>query len=261
MANGNFLRTLRQFTLFTIMIMVAISSYLTRQRSTSWEEPLWVEVYPIVADDSERTKDYISGLNDKTFAPLEKFMISEASRYGVEIDRPIRVDLGEPVNHLPPPPPATNNPLRIALWSLSLRWWAYRVTRNQPGPAPDIRLFLVYHDPTTRHQVLHSLGLQKGMLGIVNVFAERSLQGNNNVVIAHEMLHTLGATDKYAMENNLPIFPDGYAEPGREPLYPQAYAEIMAGRIPLSKLEADMPRGLKQAQVGTTTAMEIRWVN
>jgi len=261
MANGNFIRVSRQLILFTLLVMIAGGSYLTRVRSTSWAEPLWISVYPLAADNRATTHDYIDSLTSKNFAAIERFMEAETARYSVSIDRPVRIDVGDPIEDLPPVPPATGNPLQIAWWSLQLRWWAHRITRDQPGPTPDIRLFLVYHDPTVRQSVPHSLGLQKGMLGVVHVFADRTIEGENNFVIAHEMLHTLGATDKYQFENNQPIFPSGYADPDREPLYPQKHAEIMGGRIPRSDSEAIMPRGLKEARIGSDTAAEIRWTS
>ena len=259
MADGNIVTRLRQLILLTLLAVIAIGSYLTRARSTSWEEPLWIAVYPIVADDSTVTRDYVDGLTVKNFASIEKFMEQETARYSVAIERPIRIDVGEPISELPPPPPGTGNPIRIAFWSLNLRWWARSVTKDQPGAPPDIRLFLVYHDPEFRSAVPHSLGLQKGMLGVVHVFADRRMQGQNNVVVAHEMLHTLGATDKYALDSNLPVHPIGFADPDKQPLYPQSVAEIMGGRIPLSPTKAVMPDSLKNVQAGWATALEIRW--
>ena len=47
------------------------------------------------------------------------------------------------------------------------------------------------------------------------------MDGGNDMVIAHELLHTLGATDKYDPVNNAPRFPDGYGDPQQMPLYPQ----------------------------------------
>jgi hypothetical protein len=261
MAKGNFFRSLRQLILLTILLMVATGSYLTQMRSTSWEEPLWVTLYPIDADGRQATKKYIDALTGKPFMAIERFMEQETRRYGVDIDRPIRIDIGLPVDGLPPAPPVDRNPFKIALWSLELRWWAYQATKDQTGATPDIRLFIVYHDPDISFEVMHSLAMQKGMLGIVHAFADRRLQNKNNVVIAHEMLHTLGATDKYARENNLPLYPIGYAEPDGTRLYPQRYAEIMGGRIPLSESEAVMPDSLRQVRVGGSTALEIRWID
>jgi hypothetical protein len=261
MANGNFFRSLRQLILLTILLLVATGSYLTQMRSTSWEEPLWVKLYPINADGRTATRKYINTLTGKPFTAIEQFMEQETRRYGVDIDRPIRIDIGLPVDELPPAAPEDGNPFKVALWSLELRWWAHQATKDQPGATPDIRLFLVYHDPDISFEGLHSLAMQKGMLGIVHAFADRSLQKKNNVVIAHEMLHTLGATDKYAIENNLPLYPIGYAEPDGASLYPQRYAEIMGGRIPLSEFEAVMPVSLRQVRVGGSTALEIRWID
>ena len=121
-------------------------------------------------------------------------------------------------------------------------------------------MYLVYHDPAQRPRLPHSAGLRDGLLGVVNVFASSAMSGANNVVIAHEFLHTLGATDKYDPANNQPRFPDGYADPEREPLHPQALAEIMAGRIPVSESAAGQPRSLNQVLIGPLTAREINWV-
>jgi hypothetical protein len=97
------------------------------------------------------------------------------------------------------------------------------------------------------------------MIVIANAFGAADSEGSNNVVIAHELLHTFGATDKYDPENNLPRLPDGYAEPNAVPLYPQRQAEIMGGRIPRSPAEADIPHSLEQTVVGRATAREISW--
>ena len=96
-------------------------------------------------------------------------------------------------------------------------------------------------------------------MGVVNAFAERGMKGSNNVVIAHELLHTLGATDKYSPDGNLPRFPEGFADPDALPLYPQQRAEIMAGRIPISETRAEIAAGMKQVVIGAKTAREISW--
>jgi hypothetical protein len=106
----------------------------------------------------------------------------------------------------------------------------------------------------------HSFGAQKGMYAIVHAFAAPHMAGSNTVVMAHELLHTLGATDKYLVEkHNQPRFPEGFAEPQREPLYPQKFAELMGGRIPTSPHVARIPESLEQVIIGPLTAEEIGW--
>jgi hypothetical protein len=81
----------------------------------------------------------------------------------------------------------------------------------------------------------------------------------NNVVIAHEILHTLGASDKYDLATLAPLYPIGYAEPAQNPLYPQTLTEIMAGRYAIDAQNSEMPESLTEVRVGEATALEIRW--
>ena len=139
-----------------------------------------------------------------------------------------------------------------------MRWWASGATDDQDRIDPDVRIFVRYHSPQDEIVLENSVGLQKGMVGIVNAYASRRHAGANNVIIAHEFLHTLGATDKYDPADGLPSYPDGYAEPGREPLFPQRYAEIMGGRIAVSQDDAMIPQSLKYVIIGDQTAAEIQ---
>lgn len=79
------------------------------------------------------------------------------------------------------------------------------------------------------------------------------------MVLAHELLHTLGATDKYAPSTNAPLYPDGYAAPEARPLLPQTKAELMAGRIPVEEQRAEIPESLSQVVIGMATSREIGW--
>ena len=122
-----------------------------------------------------------------------------------------------------------------------------------------IRMFVLYHDPASLERAPDSHGLQKGLVGVVHAFAAREMTGSNDIVIAHEFLHTVGASDKYDFASGQPLYPNGYAEPDRKPLYPQPAAEIMAGRRALSEQESEMPRTLNNVVVGPATASEIHW--
>jgi len=145
-------------------------------------------------------------------------------------------------------------------WSLKMRYWAWQVA-SELGPPAHIQMFVLYNDPKLNPRVAHSLGLQKGLLGVVHVFASEREAGGNNVVIAHELLHTVGASDKYDPQSSQPIFPIGYAQPDNVPTLPQEFAEVMAGRVPLSQTEARQARDLGEVMVGEYTAAEIRWID
>lgn len=224
-----------------------------------WDTTLDVVVYPINADNSEATRKYLARLNKDTLQPIATFMQSEARRHGLPATEPIRVWLAPEVTAMPPQPPIGGNVLSVMAWSLKLRYWASQHD-DFAGNKPNIRLFALYHDPARVQSLSHSLGLEKGMIGVAHVFASDRQAGSNNIVLAHEMLHTLGATDKYDLATNLPVYPSGYAEPQLEPRYPQNAAEIMAGRTPLSAAKAEIPDDLSQAVIGSETARELRWV-
>jgi hypothetical protein len=251
-------RRLRIAVLLVILLFVALNTYFDRVYSTDWNIPLRIAAFPINADGSEVTARYISQQSSDAFQPIETFFEQEAKHYGVQMERPIRLTLAPPLAQKPPELEPGSGPLSAMLWSLRMRYWAWRVD-SPPGPAPDIKLFVLYHDPAISPAVPHSLGLQKGLLGVVHVFADVGMRGSNDTVIAHELLHTLGATDKYDLASNQPLLPDGYAEPDRQPLYPQSFAELMGGRIPISSTDAQTPESLQQVIVGAKTASEIGW--
>ena len=83
------------------------------------------------------------------------------------------------------------------------------------------------------------------------------MKAENLIVFTHELLHVLGATDKYILSSGEPIFPQGYAEPNKRPLFPQKRAEIMGVRIPINSFSSVMPESLDHCKIGRQTAEEI----
>lgn len=253
-------KKLRIAILLFILVIVAADTYLTKFRAVSWDETLWVGVYPINPDNDPVIAKYIEGLSSQHFSAIEDFFTREARAAGVTIAQPFKMVMANQVDELPPVPPGeARNVLDIAWWSLHLRYWAYR--HDMAEFTPHIKVFVIYHNYDRDEKLAHSLGLEKGMIGVVHAYAHRELEGKNNLVIAHEILHTLGATDKYDLATGQPFHPQGYAEPDRAPVLPQRYAELMGGRVPVSETRSIMPRSLNLVRVGKVTAGEINWVS
>ncbi len=251
-------KKIRIAILLFILFIVAADTYMTQYRAVSWDETLWVGIYPINLNNDPQIDRYIANLTNRNFKSIEDFFSREAEALGVEIDQPFKMMVAHSVQELPPVPPGKgSNVLEIAWWSLKLRYWAS--SQDQSDFSPHIKVFVIYHPYTQLEKLEHSLGMEKGMIGVVHGFAHREMEGKNNLVIAHEMLHTIGATDKYSEESGEPVYPDGYAEPDRQPLYPQRYAELMGGRTPLSDSDSVMPRSLLGAKLGDKTVQEINW--
>ena len=248
----------RYLVLLLILLFVALNEMSLRLNTASWERPLEVHVYAISGDGRAASERYVAALDSDDFKAMELFVNREARRYELPWDA-IRVTYHAGLDSHPPQPPAGDNILENIFWSLRFRAWAWRHQWSGSGGDGDVELFVNYYDTATSQSLRHSVGLRGGLIGIINAFADPSYRGSNHVVIVHELMHTLGATDKYGA-NNMPRYPDGYAEPYRQPVLPQRRAEIMGGRIPLSASEARIPRSLAEVSIGVVTAAEIYWI-
>jgi hypothetical protein len=252
-------RKLRIAILLFILAVAVYSNWYDRLSTTDWDETLWIGIFPVNADDGEVGARYIASLSAQDLADVEAFINEEAHRYGVRIGRPVRVDLYPPVDEKPPQHDVDGSMLATMWWSLKVRLYARRNSHPPGLPPPQIRIFVMFHDPNFTRSVPHSVGLQRGLVGVVHAYAELEMMSANNVVIAHEILHTLGATDKYDAATLAPLYPAGFAEPDLDPRFPQELTEIMAGRHSLDEQTFEMPASLDEVVVGTTTAREIRW--
>ena len=252
-------RSFRILLLLGLLAAAVIYTQSQRLASQDWYTPLPVYIYPINGDDSASVDNYIATLTPNKFGAINRFLEREATRYQLHASPLIELHL-EPRRHvLPPPRPEPGaNPLSIALWSFQLRYWAWQQGADTAA-APHVDLFVIYHDGIPGRRLAHSLGLQKGLVGVVHAFADSASTWQNNIVITHELLHTVGATDKYGADGE-PIFPDGYGDPQQTPRYPQERAEIMAGKRALSANQSSMAESLGQCVAGERTAREINWL-
>jgi hypothetical protein len=247
-------RPLRILILLVVLLLVAGMTLGERLWVRDWQRPLAVAIYPVALDAASAA--FVAHLTPADFHEIGEFLTAEARRWKRPAMPAPQLVLQAPVRE-PPPMELPRGKLEAIAYSLRLRWYAFRHTpfRESLGT---VRLFVLYHELKYNQALPHSLGLAKGLLGVVHVFAAEAQQAQNNVVIAHELLHTLGATDKYGADGQ-PLYPVGFADFTVEPRYPQSKAEIMAGRIPLAPGKAEIPKGLAETVIGYATAAEIGW--
>ena len=237
--------------ILAVLAVVALHTWLDRVATQSWQEPLWVGLFPLNADGRAPTQEHVTTLSVGDFQAIEEFLAHEGRRYGLKLEQPVHIELYPPGSKLPPSLDPSAGPLGIAWWSLKLRYFAAQAA-SVPGRAPPrIRLFLLYHDPATLERAPDSHGLQKGLVGVVHLFADPGMAESNSI----------GASDKYDLRTGSPLFPSGYGDREQDPLYPQERAEIMAGRRALSSYQSDMPHTLAGVLIGPETAREIRWTH
>lgn len=251
---------LRPAALFCCMIGVLAFSTHQTIYSRSWHKPLDVSIYPINGDGTLKTHNFINTLSDDTFSDIENWIAREARRYNLPLDQPLNISLGGTVKSMPPALPENQGVLSVLWWGLKLRHWVFFNTPDSESNLRRIRVFVTYQSGEENKPLAHSVGLQKGLIGVVHAFSIAEQNAQNNIVIAHEILHTVGANDKYGW-SGMPVYPEGFANPNRVPLFPQRYAEIMAGEIPTSSYTSYMATSLRSTQLNAITAREIAWID
>ncbi|MFK7861873.1 MAG: hypothetical protein AB8B64_23875 [Granulosicoccus sp.] len=250
--------TVRVSLLLTVLAIVGFISLHQSVYTRSWTKTLQVTVFPINGDGHQSTDNYVKALTDESFSAINHWGIREAKRHDLDLQTPFEVTLGEQIMTMPPFFPDNTQALAVVLWGLRFRYWAWKNTPDGHEGLTRVRMFVVYqgNDETP---LQHSLGMQKGLMGLVHAYALETQTAQNNIVIAHEMLHTVGATDKYG-SHGAPLYPQGYANILHKPLHPQRRAEIMAGRIPTSSNSSYMAYSLRSVVINETTASEINWL-
>jgi hypothetical protein len=254
-------KLIRIICLLLILIAVAFYSKNQKLKSRTWAQPLHVMIYPMNGDNNNPVvNNYIHQLTEENFSEIDTFFQRESKKYSLVTPQPTLSHLGQVLTEHPPTEPPLNSGIQsIVWWGLKFRYWAFNHTPNAKQNTQRVVVFLYYHQDTANRTLQHSLGMDKGLLTIVHAFASKEQAAQNNVIIAHEILHTVGATDKYNAQGE-PVFPNGYAQPDKLPLYPQTEAEIMSGHIPISSTESQMASSLKKCVVGQQTALEINWI-
>lgn len=196
---------------------------------------------------------------------LEDRLTAELTRYRPGAPRPFRFELIAPVDgSAPPPVPSSNGPVALAKHTFALSGYVRDIDARASIDAElyDVRIYLALRRP---RQALRTLvegrSEQGGRIGVVEVEIDSEAEGAHLplVVVAHELMHTLGATDKYDSTGRT-LIPLGLAEPDLAPRFPQRFAEIMTRNRPVSETEEKVPESFAQVAVGRETAREIGWL-
>jgi hypothetical protein len=247
-------RNLRILMLLLVLFGVAVGTFAERWWVRGWSRPLVVDIYPLAADAASAA--FVSRLKPEDFQEIAAYIAAEGQRVRMKATPAPLLQLKPPVSQAPPLEPV-GNAWQAVRQSLRLRWYAYRQTPFWASLG-HVRVFVLYHELRHNEALPASHGLQKGLIGIANIFAATEQRSQNNIVIAHELLHTLGAKDKYDAAGN-PIYPEGFGDFTATPRYPQQKAEIMAGRVAISATKSEMPQRLDDTVIGYATAVEIGW--
>lgn len=253
---------LRVAVLLAVLAGVLLWAWRDLRRRSSrldWTEPVTVGF--VVLRQGQVDPDAVAELRVRT-RTLQQRLATEYQRYHPGSAEPFHLVLFGPVDvGTGPPAPAGDGWLDRARHSYAL--WRYLRPIDEAADVAarglDSRVYLLVRPPSDRPvRTVEGMGEQGGRIGIVEVELDDTMVDFALFVAAHELFHTLGATDKYDASGRAMV-PDGLAEPARAPLYPQRYAELMARHVPLSPSTERPPESLAELCVGIATAREIGW--
>jgi hypothetical protein len=231
----------------------------SRRERTKWGRPLSVAL--VLVTDGVVDRAAVSAFRER-IPGLEARLTEERRRYRSDAMHPFAFTFVGPVDFAVRPPQASGDGLFAAAehaWAM-WRWTAH--VDGQIGldsSSFDSRIYVAARPPASQdREMVEGESEEGGRLGVVEVELDDSMADFALFVAAHELFHTLGATDKYDGAGRT-LIPAGLAEPERNPLLPQAYAEVMARNRPVEPGVEVPPESLAELAVGLETAREIGW--
>jgi hypothetical protein len=251
---------IRVVLLLAVLVVVAayaVHDVVERRARTEWKRTLNVAL--VVVQAGPVSPSALAAISARRPA-LEAKLTSELQRYRPGAAAPFAfVCFGPVEQHRAPPGEPAEGVLGLARHALELLRFTRDVDARAGVPTRglDARLYLIVRPPASAaRQFIEGKSENGGRVGLALVELDDSMVDLALFVGAHELLHTLGATDKYDATGNTRI-PEGLAEPERA--FPQRYAEIMAENRPLDPTHEVPPSSLEELRVGALTAAEIGW--
>ncbi|HVZ37145.1 MAG TPA: hypothetical protein VG963_32200 [Polyangiaceae bacterium] len=265
-ARGRLFFRIRVSILLSILLVVAIYAAVDHERRRArrdWQHPLEVALVLTSQDPLEALDlDALVDLRDR-IEPLESALEREFARYGGTF-RPIRFRVFGPVSEPLPLPTSAEQPslLDTLRFSLSLGRYARACDHAAvvDGAYYDGKVYARLASPVSaRRAFVEGLAEDGGRIAVTSIELSRDSVDFGLFVVAHELFHLLGATDRYAADGTA-LLPEGLGDPDLVPLYPQNGAELMArGRV-LSPGREVAPADLSELRVGVLTAREVGWL-
>jgi hypothetical protein len=149
----------------------------------------------------------------------------------------------------------------LAKHAWALHRFAADLDRRAEVPASgfDACVYLVVRPPARADRAfVEGQSEQGGRLAVARAELDESMAPLALFVATHELLHTLGASDKYDSAGRI-LVPSGLPEPDLVPRYPQRFAEVMARNLAIAPEVEEPPTTLAELAVGPETATEIGW--
>lgn len=256
-------RQIRIGALLALLVVVLLFAYTdvrSRRQRNEWTDSLSVAV--VLLEEAPIDPAAIEVFRARVGA-LEMQLQNEEARYRSAALAPVHFEVFGParVSREPPAPEGTG-PLDLVRYTWELRRYIHAVDSAMGIESGRFgsRVYTTIRPPIGEEPT-HVEGRSElgGRIAQVRVELDTDMADLALVVVTHELLHTLGATDKYDTTGRT-RFPEGLADPTRQPLLPQDRVEVMARNRPVGPGQEVVPTTLLELGVGPTTAREIGWL-
>lgn len=254
---------IRVGVLLTILAGVLLCAWLDvrrRRARTDWSRTLDVAIVVLrmgPVDDA-----HVAALRARV-PHLKDALTAELRRHHGAGPDPFSFSVHGPIDVSESPPAPTGDGIADLARHSHATWRYLRQINGDNGldrHGVDGRIYVVVRPAHDRRRTfVEGWSEQGGRVGFVEVELEASAVDFALFVAAHELFHTLGASDKYDPSGNV-LVPSGLAEPELSPQLPQRYVELMARHRPIAPGVTEPPSGLHQLRVGPLTAKEIGWI-
>lgn len=243
-------------SVLAVVVLYAVHDVLTRHARTEWRRPLDVAFVLVTGPGIDAAA--VTALRARV-PDLAERLTSELHRYRPGAPPPFAFTRYGPTPLAESPPAPEDGLVGAARYAYALHRFTSDIDRRLgiPQRGFDARLYLVLAAPTDR-AVVEGMSEQGGRVGIARAELDTDTVDLALFVAAHELFHTLGASDHYGPDGRA-LVPDGLAEPDRSPPFPQEFAEIMARNRPVSPTSEERPESLAELAVGPSTAREVGW--
>ncbi|HEY6078887.1 MAG TPA: hypothetical protein VIW29_08790 [Polyangiaceae bacterium] len=242
------------------VVLWAINDWQRRRARKSWTTPLRIAL--VLVEREPVPAATLSALRSRVF-DLERRLQSERRRHTGSDLAPFAFVVKGPVSASSAAPRVGEQDF-VGLAAHALALWRWTRDIDQRASVEwrgyDSRIYLVLKPAASAAPAfVEGESEDGGRVGIASADIDAAMIDFALIVATHELMHTLGASDKYDQSGRA-RYPEGYAEPLRTPPFPQRGAEIMARNIPLAPGSERAPDNLTELFVGDLTAREIGWI-
>ncbi len=243
--------------LLALVVTAAWALGVTRRRHARRDWTRTQEVALVIVQHGPVPARTLAALTARTGA-LEERLAAEMTRHGRSGPQPFALTPLGPADAPAPPVVGTGE----GLAARAEDWWALRKWRRPVDAAVggtdrfDLVVYVVVHAASRGDaRLAEGFGARGGEVGLVETTIDDRSVDFALVAVGHELLHLLGATDKYDAAGHAAA--GGLVEPALG--LPQRLAEIMVGEIPLAPGSGRVAARLEEVGVGPVTAAEIGW--